>query len=114
MGPRMRVLTNRVTFIVDERQESGRYDVVAMGSVDRYGEISLDTPAPHGADTVREYRERQDERRADYAEALTENELAERRSTGPGDSELFATAKFRRMLTPALDALPNGWTPWVP
>ena len=109
-----RVLVRAVTFLYEVPHEPGsnsRYDVLAKGSVDRYGHVSLEPSIPwHGEG--RRLRELMNERRADMAEALIDAGLAEWRAVGQGDSELYATQEWLRQLAPALSSLPDGWQAW--
>lgn len=109
-----RVLVNGVTFqfsVPHELGSNSRYDTVALGSIDRHGHVSIDTPK-RWDDDEGEWRANEHERWNRAASYLQEAGLAEWRSVGSGDSELYATAALLKLVQPALAALPDGWQTW--
>ena len=98
----IRVLATRVQFIVQEKQPSGRYDVISVGTMDYSGHIDI-----HGGGMNASFDQTRDRR-----EALIEAGMAEVGAVTPGELQPFATPEFLKLLEPALLALPQGWQDW--
>jgi hypothetical protein len=97
-----RILVNSVGFLYQERTDSGTYKVLAMGDVDSHGHVSVTPPA-------RTSTRRREQRAVEMQDHLVDNDLAEWRAVGSGDSELYALPKLMEQVGPALAALPRGW-----
>lgn len=108
-----RLLLSGISFLVQEEHEpGGRYDVIAKGTIDGHGHISVLKPTPHRAEGMTDYREREQAKCEAMREALVERGFAEWRNIGAGDTELYATEALYALVAPAITALPSGWTAW--